>query len=309
MCNIWRRADGVILPWEIYRDLIDGLGDMGCYYLSLSGGEPLLVRDIAERVRYAKKRIPYVHIVTNGYLLGKDLVEDLAKAGLEEISISIDGVGKDHDNLRGVEGAFEKAISAIANLKRYAPEVKVGVNTVVSPRGVAGLYDVVRLVERLGLYHKFQPINDHPLFEGLVTYSQRQGFTEEDITEVKRFIEFVKRKKNVLNSHYFLSRIPAYFLNEVDNGLFSDRCLLGYHHCEVKEDGTLYPCLTAMDWKGGFDISLGFRDVYSSEGYRAKLRELMDCRLCKRDMYICYLEPRVTFPIVNFFRYNLFPHA
>lgn len=91
MCNIWKNKPGHILQYEIQRAHAEALGRLGCYYYTVTGGEPTLVPDLVERLGYAASMIPYVRLVSNGLALTSDLARSLGKARIKEITISIDG--------------------------------------------------------------------------------------------------------------------------------------------------------------------------------------------------------------------------
>lgn len=306
MCNVWQEPKKYTLPFEINKMIIEDLSSLGCYYFSFTGGEPFLVKDIIERIAFAKKKIPYVHLVSNGYLLDENLAKDLALTKMNEISISIDGTETKHDEIRGVKGSFQKTMEAIENLKKYAPKIIIVINTIISPENVSDIYKVVGLIEKLELFHKFQLLNKHPIFKGREDITDKWGYSEEEVFELKKFINYVKKKKNIVSSSYFLNQIPNFFRRNVNQGIFADMCKFGFHHCEIKEDGSLFPCLMGMNWQGGFILKKSLREIIESDVYKEKVNSLKNCQLCKEFMYICYLEPRSCFPIENFIKYNIF---
>ncbi|MEM3055533.1 MAG: radical SAM protein, partial [Candidatus Bathyarchaeia archaeon] len=78
--------------------------------------EPLARKDFFELAAYAKKRIPYVSIASNGTLLTKDIAKKVKDAGVDYVEISIDGASpQTHDEFRGITGAFERAIQGVKN--------------------------------------------------------------------------------------------------------------------------------------------------------------------------------------------------
>ncbi len=306
VCNISRNPDLKEISFDKVKLIIDDLGLLGCSYVSFCGGEPFLHNDICEILFYAKQKIPFVHVVTNGSLLTEEVITKLAAMDIDEISLSIDGLEKTHDQIRGEPGAFTKTVATIKKLKSLAPNVEVGVNTIISSMNIKDLYELVLFVETLGVKHKFQPVNRHPSFDNSGRETPGCEFSPEEMDVLGDVINFLKKRKNVMNSAYFLSRIPDFFSKQTDKGIFVEPCLFGYHHCEVKEDGTLYPCLTGMDWRNGFPMKeKGIVALYGSAEYRRKLKELKNCRLCKSNMYVCYFEPRILFPLKNYFRFYL----
>lgn len=83
--------------------------------LCFCGGEPLLRYDmIIEFMKLASNSFTRFNMVTNGYLMTLDKMRTLRDVGLNSLQVSIDGEdASTHEALRGVEGAYEKAIDAL----------------------------------------------------------------------------------------------------------------------------------------------------------------------------------------------------
>jgi MoaA/NifB/PqqE/SkfB family radical SAM enzyme len=308
MCNLWRDPHKHTLGLDIFKSVIHDLNSLGCCYISLSGGEPLLIPDILSYIDFAKKKILFVNLVSNGYLLGEDIARNLGRIGLDSLSISIDGLEKKHDEIRGVRGSFLKAMEAIHNVKRLAPQVKITVNTVISPWNIDEIIDLAKLVEKLGVLHKLQPIYRHPVFENQNNFGTDWQMDEERIRKLEEIVEYLKKKKNVSNSRYYLSGIPDYFLGKNKSGLFDEKCKSTHFYCEIREDGKLYPCIEGMRWQGGFDLfKNSLRQVYYSPNYKNAAKKLQECRRCQEILPICYIESRAIFPISSYIKYTLIP--
>jgi sulfatase maturation enzyme AslB (radical SAM superfamily) len=97
-------------------DKLSKIANIGLPALSFSGGEPLIRKDFFEVAAYAKKKIPYISIATNGTLLTKDNVKKLKEVDVDYVEISLDGASKEvHDSFRRVPGCFEKTMKGIRN--------------------------------------------------------------------------------------------------------------------------------------------------------------------------------------------------
>jgi radical SAM protein with 4Fe4S-binding SPASM domain len=81
--------------------------------IAVTGGEPLLRKDIFEVMKYAHDLGFPWGVVTNGSLLDEGMAQKMKEAGMSTVSISIDGIGGTHDKFRGSEGAYEKAVKAV----------------------------------------------------------------------------------------------------------------------------------------------------------------------------------------------------
>ena len=85
----------------------------------LTGGEPLLRRDILEIVRRAAERGLWVVVGTNGVSITENLARRLAEAGARGLSLSLDALDADrHDRFRMVRGAWRNTVQGAEILNR-----------------------------------------------------------------------------------------------------------------------------------------------------------------------------------------------
>ena len=101
---------------------IDALHRLGIINITLLGGEPLLHSRIVDVVRYANQR-SQVSITTNGFLLSDALIEELNRAGLSNMQLSIDAM--ESDSKRYVQKTFK---SLRPKLERLAESAEFGVH-------------------------------------------------------------------------------------------------------------------------------------------------------------------------------------
>lgn len=85
----------------------------------LTGGEPLLRRDILDIVRRAAERSLWVVVGTNGVSITENLAKRLAEAGVRGLSLSLDALDPDrHDCFRNVRGAWRNTVEGAQILHR-----------------------------------------------------------------------------------------------------------------------------------------------------------------------------------------------
>jgi radical SAM protein with 4Fe4S-binding SPASM domain len=85
----------------------------------LTGGEPLLRRDILEIVRRAAERGLWVVVGTNGVRITENVAQRLAEAGARGLSLSLDALDPErHDRFRRVRGAWQNTVEGAAILNR-----------------------------------------------------------------------------------------------------------------------------------------------------------------------------------------------
>ena len=126
--------------------VMDDLKAFGVPALILSGGEPLLRKDIFEIAERAKAMGFYTALSTNGTLIDPALATRIRDTGFSYVGISLDGLGQTHDKFRRMAGAFEKSFAALRLLRDL--EVKVGVRFTLTRDNAADFEPLLDLVER-----------------------------------------------------------------------------------------------------------------------------------------------------------------
>ncbi len=143
-----RALDDELSPAEAL-DLADQLAALGCERLTLLGGEPLLRADwpeIAIRLSQAGVR---VNMITNGWLLARpQTIDDIKRAGLINVGLSIDGLEATHDALRRRQGSYRRILDASGAL--MAREIRVAAVTVVTRRSLEELESLHSVLVKTG---------------------------------------------------------------------------------------------------------------------------------------------------------------
>ncbi|MEB3757222.1 MAG: TIGR04053 family radical SAM/SPASM domain-containing protein [Desulfurococcales archaeon] len=132
--------------------LIDMITEFGQPYpiLVLTGGDPLMRKDIEEIVDYAvDKKIKTALSPAVTELLERN-IKWIAKSGINAVSISIDSASPNiHDEIRGIQGVWERSIKVTREL--LSKGVNVQINSVVMNSTKEGLADLFALIKKLGV--------------------------------------------------------------------------------------------------------------------------------------------------------------
>ncbi len=137
------------LSTEEALGLIDTFPETGNPIIIFTGGEPLMRPDVFELVAHAKSKGLRCVMAPNGTLLTPEIAKRLKEVGIERCSISIDGPGAEsHDDLRGVQGAFEASMRGIEHLKSAGMEFQI--NTTVTRDNLGMFKDIFHLAGDLG---------------------------------------------------------------------------------------------------------------------------------------------------------------
>jgi MoaA/NifB/PqqE/SkfB family radical SAM enzyme len=129
----------------------------GVFWITISGGEPFLRKDLAEicRSAYMHCRPSILNIPTNGILTDAIVqnVETIANSLAEArviVNLSMDEVGERHDDIRNVPGNFAKAAETYTRLRRLkCRNLSVGIHTVISRFNVERFPDIYEELNRM----------------------------------------------------------------------------------------------------------------------------------------------------------------
>jgi MoaA/NifB/PqqE/SkfB family radical SAM enzyme len=201
---------------------IDLLGDLGTSIIAFSGGEPLLHPGLDELISRIRKRGAIAGMITNGFLLNARRIQELNRAGLEHMQISIDNVMPDDVSKKSL-----KTLDARLELLAEHALFHVNINSVVGG-GIRHPQDAVTVARRaveLGFTSSVGIIHDSD--------GQLQPLSEE---EQKIFLTVRDMgKKNYARMNYFQDNIAAGRENKW-------KCRAGARYLYVCEDGLVHYC-------------------------------------------------------------------
>lgn len=135
------------LPIEMLTDCLDDAYAAGYRQLAVSGGEPLMYRDLPRLLARARQLGMVTTMTTNGMLATAHRWEPVAPL-LDFVAVSIDGKPAEHDAIRGQQGAFDKTIRNLAVIRGSG--VPFGIIFTLTQHNVDSLEFVVRLAAQAG---------------------------------------------------------------------------------------------------------------------------------------------------------------
>jgi radical SAM protein with 4Fe4S-binding SPASM domain len=144
MCNIWKNPPSEVVPPEVFGKLPPSLKT-----INLSGGEPFLREDLPEIVHQVKSACPSSQIIIstnslNSQRIGLMLPEIVKRDPGIGLGISVDGIGKMHDAMRGTKGAFDKAMHTLELAKKEGVR-NIRLAFTATSRNISHLGDVLEL--------------------------------------------------------------------------------------------------------------------------------------------------------------------
>lgn len=202
----------------------------------LTGGEPLMRKDLEKCGEEIYKRGYPWGMVTNGFGLTAERFNSLLKAGLRSITISLDGLNPEtHDWFRGKSGSWEKAIQAIEGVVATG-DLMYDIVTCVNKRNIDDLEAIRDLfiskgVKRWRLFTVFPKgrAKDNPLLQ----------LSKQDFIRLMEFIKQTRKEGKIKASYGCEGFLGDYELEVRDSPFF---CQAGIHIGSVLVDGSISAC-------------------------------------------------------------------
>lgn len=280
MCNIWQRKsqDMTLKEIEQYAEI---LKELKVPNVVVTGGEPFLHPHVVEIVKLLNDYGFSIRLQTNGILVTEENIKALVKAGLKNITISLDTLDeKAFDwicNSKNLVRKVEKSLDIVAaNLKGF-----IVVNTAVSKLNISDLPKIVQFVHSKGAYSSLMPVHlrpDENVPHFCYGYSKEMLFSNNDIPEIeKSYAEVLKMKKDgyrIINSKKYLEASLEYF--KIGNCAWN--CRAGERFFVIYSDGGVALCDA---FPSLFNIKSNSPDKFRSTEYEEAIRRIREgCNGC-----------------------------
>lgn len=254
----------------------------------ITGGEPLMRKDLEQiGLELYRREYPW-GLVTNGLALTAERLMSLRKAGLHAITISIDGLEEDHNWMRGNSRSFECAIDAARRVAR-ATDIKSDVVTCVNNRNFARLDELKeKLIEagirnwRLFTIFPSGRAAEHPEF-------RMQG------EDYRRLLDYIKatRAEGRIHASYCCEGFLGSYEGDVRDFFYNCQAGLTVGSILINGDISACPSIRANYSQGNIyrdDFMTVWNAGFAQYRDRSWMRELAPCSDCKAFRY-CHGGP------------------
>lgn len=242
--------------------------------VAITGGEPIMRKDL-ERAgeRITRMGFPW-GIVSNGWALNRKRMNSLLDAGMKSLTVSLDGLEDSHDWLRGKKGSFHRAVNALHHAAESSIPIFDAV-TCLTQRNVDHLSEVRDLLTGIGvkrwrLFSIFPKGRAEGQDELKLTGSQLRGVMD-FITE--------SRKAGTIHASYSCDGFLGRYEKEVrDDFMF---CRAGIGVASVLIDGSISACPSLRaDYIQGNIYRDDFLDVWENRFQTMRKREWTKTGVC-----------------------------
>ena len=287
------RSDRKEMTTDQIKSLLGEIASLPCGGVSFYGGEPLLRPDLVELIEYANNLGLMIHLNTNGYLMDTKLADKIIRAGVDVITLSLDGSNPEtHDHQRGRDGAFDGVVNAIRNILKartvLKTNTKIAVTATITSHNISEVREIVELARELGT-------DCITIFEAQRLETLPNAFDLEErnqLLQVNRTLFDLKDKypNFIDNSKSYLKIVRKLLLGE-DVRL---KCFAPYTDLFIGPYGNLFPCdpLLGLNRPSGKYEPGKLREIWYSKDYQEKRDKLSDCGLCN---HMCHRELSLTF--------------
>jgi AdoMet-dependent heme synthase len=154
-CYLEHDGDGEMSTAEI-KAALDQLAAAGVFFLTISGGEPLIRPDIFEIIEYARSLRFNVKLKTNAILIREREARRLRELNVEQVQISVySHRAQVHDGISKVPGSLARTIRGIRLLKAHG--LKVTIANVLMKGNLDDAEGVRQLAAEIGAHYTLDP--------------------------------------------------------------------------------------------------------------------------------------------------------
>jgi heme b synthase len=262
--------------------IIDDIISYAKPVIVLSGGEPLLRKDVFEIARYGTEKGLRICLATNGTLVTNEICEKIKVSGIKIVSLSLDGSEETvHDNFRNQKGAFAGTINAARLFQKYGIEFII--NSSFTKRNQEEIPRIYKLAKELGAtaWYMFMIV---PTGRGEEIMNEL--ISKEDYEEVLEWhYQMEKGEKEMLvrptcAPHYY--RIVLQKSKE-EGTKFNRRtlkfstggakgCIAGQLIALIDVDGNVLPCSYFPKSAGNIKVQ-SFKDIWENSELFKELRD------------------------------------
>lgn len=269
------------MPAADFLNVIDGLIphiDPHKVSIVITGGEPLMRPDLEfVGMELYKRGFPW-GIVSNGLMLTAERFESLRKAGIHNLTISLDGLEDDHNWMRCNPQSFRRALEAIRRAAA-APDINFDVVTCVNRRSLPRLHELKTLLMDAG-------VKRWRLFT-IFPAGRAAQYPEFELTrdEIKILMDFIvaTRNEGIIKASFCCEGFLGEYEGLVRDGFFD--CQAGVSIASVLLDGGIGACPSIRaDYRQGNIYTDDFWEVWEKRYQKYRNRKWMksgDCNNCK----------------------------
>jgi radical SAM protein with 4Fe4S-binding SPASM domain len=260
------RKDERELSTEECFALIDEMHTLGTEMLILTGGEPLLRRDIYDISRYASQKGMWVVMGTNGVLVTEKVASKMLECGIKGVGISIDSLDpQKHNSFRGGPNAWEYSVKAMEVCKKAGLEILM--QTTVMEMNYDEIPEMIDFALQKGAWS----------FNLYFLVHAGRGKQMNDLSALRthnmleQLVEIQDHYRPMLVRSKCAPQFKQIAFEKGQAGLESGGCMAGTQYARITPGGEITPC-PYMDVVAGDLRQTNFTDIWQNSDVFRELR-------------------------------------
>ena len=275
MCNSWKnptKASEEFKP-EILEKIPGGM-----QRLNITGGEPLLRKDIMEIVRILNRKTKRLEISTNGYFV-EQIIAIAEQFPDITVRVSVEGLPALNDRLRGLEDGFDRAMRTILRLKSLGVR-DIGFAMTISGDNCRDLLDVYRMVASMDLEFANAVVHNSFYFHKYDNEIENKEEVQAVLTDfVKQLLNSPRRNLKRRIKDWFRAYLCVGLLRHVQGKDRPIPCGAGTDTFFLDPWGHVLACNGSVDPLIMGDLrTQSFENIWRSEQAKAVREQVRNCR-------------------------------
>lgn len=259
--------------------LVDDMKALGTEMIILTGGEPLLRKDIYDIARYASAQGIWVVMGTNGVLVTDKVARKMIECGVRGVAISLDSLDcEKHNSFRGGPNAWELSVRGLDICRANGLEVLI--QTTVMEMNYDEIPGLIRFAQEKGAW-------SFNLYF-LVQTGRGQQMNDLPPERVEAMLSYLVEEQDKHRPMLVRSKCAPHFkqiaYNKGLGGLESGGCMAATEYCRIMPHGDVTPC-PYMTVAAGNVREQSFREIWETSPILQELRDLNQlkgrCGICE----------------------------
>jgi radical SAM protein with 4Fe4S-binding SPASM domain len=271
---------GVNMSIESFKSLIDQFYEMGGVSVTLSGGEPLLNKNIADILYYCREKDMRISLFTNLLAIDDALIKVMKDVNISNVQVSLYSTDSIcHDEITRVKGSYRKTISAIEKLKKYQIPVSISCPLMKANKDTMG--ELIKYAQSRGIPVKMdyvimaQSNFDKENLENRLTIEETENALRDIIENDTERIQLAD-KNALFNRNVEYEDFPL--------------CSAATHTLCVSANGNISPCVSLSGIVAGNLNNKSLKEIWDNSEKLKRIRLVRQkhfpkCLVCEAKKY------------------------